>query len=82
MVFHRFLKENILYNHYSLHGTDFTGNTETQPLYRTKEEDKGKNLTQHCSKDSKERLNGFACSAWVIYNGNMNYLKKSISWAK
>ena len=30
-------KENILYNHYSLHGTDFTGNTETQPLYRTKD---------------------------------------------
>lgn len=39
-----------------------------------------KNLSLHCSKDSIHRLNGFACSAWIIYKGNMDYLRKTVSW--
>lgn len=37
-------------------------------------------IETHCNKDSKEQHNGHACSGWVIYKGNQDYLRKPISW--
>ena len=38
------------------------------------------NLNHFCKLSSTEKTNGYACTAWVIIKGNMDYLKHDISW--
>ncbi len=39
-----------------------------------------RSIESYCRKDSIARYNGYGCSAWVIEKGNMDYLKKDVSW--
>jgi len=40
-----------------------------------------RNIKNHCRyKTDTDEQNGDACTAWVIYKGNMDYLKKQVSW--
>ncbi len=43
-------------------------------------EDTSRPISKFCSLNSKEKLNGHSCSSWVIYKGNMDYLRKDIKW--
>ena len=33
-----------------------------------------------CQYNNNSNKNGPACTAWVLYKGNMDYLRKDISW--
>lgn len=34
-----------------------------------------------CNINTKSKLNGYGCTAWVIYNENMDYLRcNDLSW--
>ncbi len=37
-------------------------------------------LATYCNKTLTNGTNGYACSSWIISNGNMDYLHKNISW--
>ena len=37
-------------------------------------------FSTHCNLSSTNTRNGYACTAWVIAKGNMDYLKHDISW--
>ena len=43
-------------------------------------EDTLRPISKFCNRKSNEKLNGHSCSAWVIYKGNMDYLRKDIKW--
>ena len=38
------------------------------------------NLENGCNRTEKEWTNGTGCFAWVVYKGNMKYLKENVSW--
>lgn len=43
-------------------------------------EDTARPISKFCNRNSEENLNGHSCSSWVIYKGNMDYLRKDIKW--
>lgn len=49
----------------------------------TAEQKGGFNFESYCNPDSQNRLNGYGCTAWVIYNENMDYLhcRSKLQWS-
>lgn len=48
------------------------------------QEEKSNSFTfkNYCNMDKPGKLNGYGCAAWVIYNGNMDYLHcNNLDWA-
>ena len=48
-------------------------------IYLTTEQANTRNR-EYCSPNSDSKYNGLECTAWVIYKGNMDYLRKEIEW--
>lgn len=45
------------------------------------DKDRGRGFTNNCSHSSTSLMNGTGCTAWVIYNENMDYLRcDDLSW--
>lgn len=43
--------------------------------------DSKNSFDKYCNMNTKDKLNGYGCSAWVIYNENMDYLRcNDLSW--
>lgn len=54
-------------------------NSSVFPMGST--EDLRVTFKNHCNVSKKHSLNGYGCSAWVIYNENMDYLHcNDLSW--
>jgi len=43
-------------------------------------DDVGTTIEKKCNINNKDGENGIACSAWIIFNENMDYLHKEIEW--
>lgn len=59
----------------------FTKSGYVIPKGTAEEFERGSSFSHLCNRKTTDRLNGYGCTAWVMYNENMDYLKcDDLSW--